>query len=190
MFSWLHVQCTINILFTCLDIVSAYLHAVLIGEPRFITLWGDEQGTVRQLFKAMNGVDNAAQLWNKHFHGFMMQEGFKQTSRDDCIYTHPKSSVQASLYVDDILASSDSDKKFQLEKFIKKVQTVFSVRILGEPTNFLGMEISDMRQQGVCCVSQEAYIEKLASFLCVIGIPLLSLFPLLLWKHMSMTSFS
>ena len=67
---------------------------------------------MRQLFKAMNGVDNAAQLWNKHFHGFMMQEGFKQTSRDDCIYTHPKSSVQASLYVDDILASSDSDKKF------------------------------------------------------------------------------
>ena len=94
-----------------LDIVSAYLHAVITGPPRFITLWGDEPGTARQLFKAMNGVDNAAQLWNKHFHKFMLQEGFTRTSRDACIYTHPESLVQSSLYVDDILVSSDPDKK-------------------------------------------------------------------------------
>ena len=131
--------------------------------PRFITLWGGEPGTVRQLFKAMNGVDNAAQLWNKHFHKFMLQEGFIRTSRDYCIYTHPASSVQSSLYVDDILASSDPDKKHQLDKFVKRVQRSFSVRVLGEPTKFLGMEISYLRQQGVCCVSQCAYIEKLAS---------------------------
>ena len=146
-----------------LDIVSAYLHAVITGPPRFITLWGDEPGTVRQLFKAMNGVDNAAQLWNKHFHKFMLQEGFTRTSRDDCIYTHPASSVQSSLYIDDILASSDPDKKHQLDKFVKRVQRTFSVRVLGELTKFLGMEISYLRQQGVCCVSQCAYIEKLAS---------------------------
>ena len=107
----------------------------------------------------MNGVDNAAQLWNKHFHKFMLQEGFTRTSRDDCIYTHPASSVQSSLYVDDILASSDPDKKHQLDKFVKRVQRTFSVRVLGEPTKFLGMEICYLRQQGVCCVSQCAYIE-------------------------------
>ena len=61
-----------------LDIVSAYLHAVLTGPPRFIALWKDKPGTVRQLFKAMNGVDNAAQLWSKHFHKFMLQEGLRE----------------------------------------------------------------------------------------------------------------
>ena len=54
-----------------LDIVSAYLHATLTGPPRYITLWGDEEEYVRQLFKAMNGADSAAQVWNKHFHAFM-----------------------------------------------------------------------------------------------------------------------
>ena len=87
----------------------------------------------------MNGVDNAAQLWNKHFHYFMDREGFVRTSRDNCIYTHPQLSVQSSLYVDDILASADPDKKHQLDLFVRKVQKQFSVRLLGEPTKFLGM---------------------------------------------------
>ena len=49
-----------------LDVVSAYLHAELKGKPWYISLWGDDKEVVRQLYKAMNGVDNAAQLWNKH----------------------------------------------------------------------------------------------------------------------------
>ena len=52
------------------------------------------------------------------------------TSRDACIYMHPTSSVQSSLYVDDILASADSDKKGQLNLFVKKVQKQFLVRIV------------------------------------------------------------
>ena len=63
-----------------LDVVSADLHTVLTGSPWYITLWDDAAGFVRQLIKAMNGMDNAAQIWNKHFHAFMMQEGFIRTS--------------------------------------------------------------------------------------------------------------
>ena len=96
-----------------LDVVSAYLHAALTGPPSYISLWGDEEGMVRQLFKAMNGVDSAAEMWNRRFHNFMESEGFLRTSRDACIYVHPTSSVQSSLYVDDILASADHDKKGQ-----------------------------------------------------------------------------
>ena len=83
----------------------------------------------------MNGVDNAAQVWNKHYHGFL------RTSRDDCIYVHPSSTVACSLYVDDILAASDPDKQNQLMKFIRRAQQMFYIRVLGEPKKFLGMEI-------------------------------------------------
>ena len=138
------------------------MHSLATGPPRYITLWGDEQGFVRELFKAMNGIDNAAQIWNKHFHSFMIREGFIRTSRDDCLYVHPNNSVQSSVYVDDIIASSDPDKKAELDKFVGKLQKHFVVRVLGEPTKFLGMEISYMREQGICCVSQQGYIEKLA----------------------------
>ena len=66
---------------------------------------------MRQLFKAVNGIDNAAQIWNKHYDQFMISEGFLRSSRDNCIYIHPDTNVQSSLYVDDVLASSDPDKK-------------------------------------------------------------------------------
>ena len=145
-----------------LDVVSAYLHANLTGPARYITLWGDEKNVVRQLFKAVNGIDNAAQIWNKHYNKFMLAEGFVRSSRDNCLYIHPDSSVQSSLYVDDILASADPDKKEELDRFVKKVQKEFIVRILGEPKKFLGMEITYLRDQRICCVSQQAYIEKLA----------------------------
>ena len=106
-----------------LDVVSAYLHANLKGPARYITLWGDEKGMMRQLFKAVNGIDNAAQIWNKHYDQFMISEGFFRSSRDNCIYIHPETNVQSSLYVDDVLASSDPDKRQLLDncKFVRKV---------------------------------------------------------------------
>ena len=51
--------------------------------------------------------------------------------------------------MDDILASSDPDKKAQLDKFVRKLQKNFVVQVLGEPTKFLGMEIAFVREQGV-----------------------------------------
>ena len=55
----------------------------------------------------------------------------------------------------------DADKQKEVEKFVKRVQTQFLVRILGEPTKFLGMEITYMREQGICCILQQLYVEKL-----------------------------
>ena len=137
--------------------------STLKGALRYVALWGDEKGMVRQLYKAMNGVDNAAQVWNKHYHKFMMDEGFLRTSRDDCIYIHLSSTVTCSLYVDDILVASDQNKRNQLMRLIRRVQQCFYIRVLGEPTKFLGMVITYLCQQGICCVSQHTYIEKLAS---------------------------
>ena len=47
---------------------------------------------------------------------------------------------------------------------MKRVQTQFLVRVLGEPKKFLGMEIAYTREQGICtcCDSQQSYVEKLA----------------------------
>ena len=100
-------------------------HANLTGPTRYISLWGNEKGMVRQLFKAMNGVDNAAQVWNKHFHSFMMEEGFMRTSRDSCRYVYPTTSVQSCLYVDDILGAADPDKQRELDRFVKRSNSIF-----------------------------------------------------------------
>ena len=75
--------------------------------------------------------------------------------------------MQISLYVDDVLAASDPDERHLLEKFVRKVQQMFKVSILGEPTKFLGMDITYLREQGICCISQTTYIDKLVSTFCV-----------------------
>ena len=49
-------------------------------------------------------------------------------------------------YVDEVLAAADSQKKYELTKFIRKIQKHFIVRILGEPTKFPGMEIFFLRE--------------------------------------------
>ena len=77
-----------------LNVGSAYLNANLSGPARYITLWGDEKGMIRQLFRTVNGIHNAAQLWNKHYDTFMLQEGFLRLRRDTCIYINPESTVQ------------------------------------------------------------------------------------------------
>ena len=90
---------------------------------------GAEKGMIRQLFKAVNGIDGAAQLWNMHYDNFMLQEGFLRSTRDNCIYFQPESTVQSSLYVDDVLASAAAHKKHELDKFVKRVQKQFPTSI-------------------------------------------------------------
>ena len=53
------------------DVVSAYLHAHMTGPTKYIRLPGDEKGMARILYKALNGVDNAGQLWHKRYDKFM-----------------------------------------------------------------------------------------------------------------------
>ena len=90
-----------------LDVVSAYLHANLTGPARYITLWEDEKGTMRQLFKAVNGIGNAAQLWKKHLAGITA-------------YTVTPILVCKALnnHVDNVLAAADAKKKTELDKFV------------------------------------------------------------------------
>ena len=96
--------------------------------------------------------------------------------------------ITVSLYVDDILASADADKKHQLDLFVRKIQKQFSVRLLGEPTKFLGMEITYMREQGICCISQQTYIDKLVSTFLSDHDSTSVFFPTTLWRHVYTTS--
>ena len=44
-----------------------------------------------------------------------------------------------ALCVDDVLATADANKKSELDKLVRKIQKQFIIRVLGEPTKFLGM---------------------------------------------------
>ena len=136
------------------DVVSAYLHAHMTGPTKYIRLPGDEKGMARILYKALNGVDNAGQLWHKHYDKFMHQEGFMKNCTDPCLYHHSTNGLQGARYVDDILSSCDPGTEEGLQKFLKKLAVEFKIRNLGEPKKFLGMEIAYFKDLGFCCITR------------------------------------
>ena len=65
------------------------------------------------------------------------------------------------LYVYDLLGACEC-KKF-LDKFWRKLSTVFKIRDMGTPSNFLGMEVSHDTANSCISLSQTKYIHELAS---------------------------
>ena len=52
-----------------------------------------------------------------------------------------------ALYVDGVLATPDANRKYELDKFVRKVKKHFIIQVLGESLKFLGMEIAYLREQ-------------------------------------------
>ena len=87
------------------DVVSAFIQAKMEGEvyvklPEFC---GDEKGMVRQLYRALNGVTKAVQLWHKTLVEFMNKENFTPNPRDPCVLVNLSLGIFCAVYVDDIL---------------------------------------------------------------------------------------
>ena len=74
----------------------------------------DPQGKVRQLYKALNGIDRAGQLWHNHYDKFIVQQGFERNSRDHCLCSNQKTGVDSARYVDDILSACTGQKALKI----------------------------------------------------------------------------
>ena len=85
-------------------------------------------------------VTKASQLWYKTFHEFMVKEGFTPNPRDPCLYVHDKLKLFCALYVNTILSARKNEKS--LLSFLRRMEKIFKIRQLGEPTVFLGMELN------------------------------------------------
>ena len=159
---FLHLAASEHMFLKHTDVVSAFIQADMEGEVYVILpeICGDPPGMVRQLFRALNGVKRASQLWHKRLHEFMLNEKFSPNPRDPCVYASNDKKIYCAVYVDDILSAGKEEK--QQLSFLKRMGKVFNVRHLGEPKSFLGMELSYFQEAGICTLSQQTYIHKLA----------------------------
>ena len=78
-----------------------------------------------------------------------------------CLFFRPKPYFLLVLYVDDLLGACEC-KRF-LDKFWRKLSTVFKIRDMGTPLNFLGMEVSRDFANSCIFLTQTKYIHELAS---------------------------
>ena len=145
------------------DVVTAYLNATMPDEVyiKLPKICGDDPSMVRRLYKALYGHLKARRLWNRDFVGFTSDEGFNATSRDKCLFFRPKPYFLLILYVDDLLGACEC--KRYLDKFWRKLASVFKIRDMGTPSNFLGMEASHDPANSCISLSQTQYIKELAS---------------------------
>lgn len=126
------------------DIKTAFLNGelheeVYIRQPHGAQLGRD--GRVLRLHRALYGLRQASRAWNKRLEAELQGRGFVQSDSDPSLWIlHGKGGVVlAMFYVDDGLVAARTAT--QADALVAMVGDMFEIRVMGEPTDFVGISI-------------------------------------------------
>jgi hypothetical protein len=144
------------------DIKTAFLNAENVGED-YVRLPGcvvrDGESPVRKLQKALYGLRRAPKAWNTTFTAWALGHGFNQLKSEECIFVHTRLEAVLAVYVDDLLVAA------RVESGLREVQRLieerFTVRHMGVPVYFLGMNVCYDREQRKIKLDQHTYVQAL-----------------------------
>ncbi|UYV82907.1 hypothetical protein LAZ67_22001343, partial [Cordylochernes scorpioides] len=146
-----------------LDVKTAFLHGDLDKELYMELPEGlhtKQTNEVCKLKKAIYGLKQAGRSWNTKIASTLIKNNFKQSIVDPCLFTKNEEnhSIYLILYVDDMLLASDSE--IIIQNTVKTLEKEFEIKYLGDPTQFIGIEISRNRE-GELLLSQKNKIQEL-----------------------------
>ncbi|UYV74758.1 hypothetical protein LAZ67_12000832 [Cordylochernes scorpioides] len=146
-----------------LDVKTAFLHGDLDKELYMELPEGlhtKQTNKVCKLKKAIYGLKQAGRSWNTKIASTLIKNNFKQSLVDPCLFTKNEEnhSIYLILYVDDMLLASDSE--IIIQNTVKTLEKEFEIKNLGDPTQFIGIEISRNRE-GELLLSQKNKIQNL-----------------------------
>lgn len=107
-----------------------------------------------KLNRALYGLRNAPKCWNLKFNEVMTNLKFKRSEYDLCLYV--KDNVYLVLFVDDALITGPDQ---EVEGLLRDLHREFKIKVMGEVTSFLGMEIS--RNKEGLKINQSRVISRL-----------------------------
>lgn len=144
------------------DIKTAFLNGELQEEVYMKQPPGFAKGDkVCKLNKGLYGLKQAARSWNKAIHNLLMDNGYKQSKYDKCLYMNDgKEDCYILIFVDDIIIASKSNN--EINKIATVIGSKFETKNLGNIKQFLGMEVS-RDKEGNYMLSQRNYIDKVVS---------------------------
>jgi hypothetical protein len=107
--------------------------------------------------------------WNKRLEGELSVKGFEQSDDDPALWIlHGEGgAVLVMFYVDDGLVAAKTTA--EADALVDLVGSMFEIRKLGEPEDFLGIHICRDRSAGTITVDQEDKATALAAELGVSG---------------------
>ena len=128
-----------------LDVNNAFLQGQLTEEvymqqpPGFIH--ADFPSHICKLKKAIYGLKQAPRAWHDALKEFVLSYGFTMSLSDSSLFIYNKEGIQAFLlvYVDDLILTGSVP--IFLKSFMKELSNRFSIKYLGYPHYFLGVEL-------------------------------------------------
>lgn len=150
-----------------LDVKTAFLHGDVEGEifmeiPDGLGLDESERREkVCKLNKAIYGLKQSPNQWNKKFTDIARKLGFENQVNDPCpFYIRQEGFIAFMLlYVDDILLAGNDEKK--LLDIIESLKREIEVMNLGEPKRYLGIEIMREKITRKLSLRQTEYCETI-----------------------------
>ena len=148
------------------DVKTAFLQAELEEEVYMTQPKGFERGEpgwVCRLMRAIYGLKQAGRAWFLKFKRELLNSGFRQCYSDPSMFTltDELGNVLCLLYVDDGIIAGASQTAVDAAFAI--ISKAFEVRDMGEPTNFLGIQISRDRLARTLTIHQSDYCTELVS---------------------------
>ncbi|PKU77855.1 Retrovirus-related Pol polyprotein from transposon TNT 1-94 [Dendrobium catenatum] len=146
-----------------MDVANAFLHGSLTETVYMTQPRGFEDTTnpdyVCRLNKAIYGLKQAPRQWYNTFTSFLISIGFLQSLSDPSLFKFHNDQIAIYLlvYVDDILITGNNTDA--LNNVIQKLNSRFSMKLLGEANSFLGIHIK--KGDGVYFLSQSSYANSI-----------------------------
>jgi hypothetical protein len=157
-----------------LDIRTAFLNGPLEKEvylrpPAGLEGLAGVDGKVLRLQRAMYGLRQASRAWNKRLEAELTRKDLVQSDADPALWIlHGKDgAVLAMFYVDDGLVPAKTAEK--ADTLVELVASRFAIRALGEPEDFLGIQISRDRAAHTITIVEEHKALELAAGLGLVG---------------------
>jgi hypothetical protein len=147
-----------------MDVKTAFLHGKLQETVYMEQPTGYQQGNkVCKLNRALYGLKQAPRVWYQTMEQFLKLQGFQKIQADHSVFKHSNGTVVA-VYVDDLLLFGADMSKIQALK--TELSKEFDMTDLGPCSQYLGMQITQNRQEKTLHMSQKIYLDKV---LCTFG---------------------
>lgn len=146
-----------------MDVKSAFLNGFLqeeiyVEQPEGFVIKGQEN-KVYLLKKALYGLKQAPRVWYSRINDHLLSLGFQKSLSEVTLYIkHVGADILIiSLYVDDLLVTGSN--LALIDEFKQEMKDVFEMTDLGLMTYFLGMEITQKRNEIFIC--QKKYAKEI-----------------------------
>lgn len=140
--------------------ISAYLrkHPNHPNNEKLVEMMNKKNNHVLKLKKALYGLKQASREWFKKFRKLLKEAGLLECDSDPCLFQNEEKTLYVIVYVDDFLITAES--KQLIDETARKLSTSMSIKNLGEPKVFIGVQIERDRVRKEIKISQRNYIES------------------------------